>query len=115
MQVRQAAILRRVTWMWSAGALACVRCGFCEVVSRESFARRRGHLHPTARSAHRDPGGCGPWVPKRSAALLLAPLQTGHDFVFPNDVVRIDGSKADLPLARGARLADPDDFVGGAP
>src|SRR5215472_18025718 len=52
---------------------------------------------------------------RRLSTALLAPPQTGHDFVFPNDVVRIDGSKADLPLTRGARLADPDDFVGGAP
>jgi len=29
--------------------------GFGKVVSRESFARSRGHLYPTARSARRGP------------------------------------------------------------
>src|SRR5262249_27071917 len=38
--------------------------GFCKVVSQESVARSRGHLHPTARCARRRPRGCGPWVPE---------------------------------------------------
>jgi hypothetical protein len=98
MQVRQPAILRRLTIRLELAST----CVFCP--SRYVSAHPRTGLRVELFFCK----GVRP-------AALLAPLQPGHDFVFPDDVVRIDSSKADLPLARGARLAYPDDFVGGAP
>src|SRR5215472_823883 len=138
MQVRQPAILLRNRWMWSAAALGCVRSWLLQGrVPRVLRAQPRAPPPHRAKRASGTPAAAllaflkgfhrleraGKPVEHTGRILsdveypaaLLDPLQTGHDFVFPNDIVRIDGSEADLPLARGARLADPDDFVGGAP